>query len=55
KADFYDYRVEGSSESNWLLLDLGDVVVNVFTEEARDFYNVEKLWTSGKKLELEED
>lgn len=55
KAHYYDYRVEGTSESNWLLLDLGDVVVNVFTEEARDFYNVEKLWANGKKLELEED
>ena len=55
KADYYDYRVEGTSESDWLLLDLGDVVVNVFTEEARDFYNVEKLWANGKKLELEED
>ncbi|CAM3172801.1 ribosome-associated protein [Lactobacillus bombicola] len=54
-ANFNDYRVEGSSESNWLLLDLGDVVVNVFTEEARDFYNVEKLWTDGKKIEIKED
>lgn len=55
QADYYDYRIEGSSESNWLLLDLGDVVVNVFTEEARDFYNVEKLWSEGKQLELKED
>ncbi|MDF7673099.1 ribosome silencing factor [Lactobacillus sp. ESL0701] len=55
QADYYDYRIEGSSESNWLLLDLGDVVVNVFTEEARDFYNVEKLWSEGKQLEIKED
>ena len=55
KVNYYDYRVEGTSESNWLLLDLGDVVVNVFTEDARYFYNVEKLWANGKRLELKED
>ncbi|WEV70412.1 ribosome silencing factor [Lactobacillus sp. ESL0785] len=55
QVDYYDYRIEGSSESNWLLLDLGDVVVNIFTQEAREFYNVEKLWSAGKKLEIKED
>lgn len=52
-----DYRIEGSKDSNWLLLDMGDVVANIFTEEAREFYGLEKLWSNGKKLELnlEED
>ncbi|WP_374211469.1 ribosome silencing factor [Lactobacillus sp. ESL0791] len=55
KNNFTNYRIEGGRDSNWLLLDLGDVVVNVFTEEARDFYNLEKLWADGKRLEIKED
>lgn len=53
--DYSDYRIEGTRDSNWLLIDLGDVVVNIFTKDAREFYNLEKLWANGKKLEIKED
>ncbi len=49
-----NYRIEGSHDSSWLLVDLNDVVVDLFTQEARQFYGVEKLWESGKRLEIEE-
>lgn len=52
--DYSNYRVEGTRDSNWLLLDMGDVIVNIFTEEARDFYNLEKLWASGKEIEVKD-
>lgn len=36
---------EGQPGSNWMLLDLGDIIVHIMTQEGRDFYQLEKLWT----------
>lgn len=42
-------RVEGLPEARWILLDYLDVVVHVFTPEAREFYRLEKLWGEAPK------
>lgn len=37
-------RTEGYSDGGWILIDLGPIVVHVFTPEQRSFYNLERLW-----------
>ncbi len=37
-------RVEGMSEARWILMDYLDVIVHVFTPDARDYYRLEQLW-----------
>jgi ribosome-associated protein len=38
---------EGSSESGWVLLDYGDVVVHLFSQTEREFYRLEELWAAA--------
>ncbi len=49
-----EYRVisatEGQPIDGWLVVDLGDVVVHLFSPEQRDYYDLEKLWDRGKVL-----
>ncbi len=46
-------NAEGLSEGMWVLLDFDDVVVHIFYHEQRKFYDLEGLWSEGKRLEFQ--
>jgi len=45
-------RVEGYKTAEWILLDYGDFVMHIFRDEARKFYDLERLWRESKQVEL---
>jgi ribosome-associated protein len=45
-------RVEGYRSAEWVLVDYGDFIVHVFEDKARKFYDLERLWREGKRVEL---
>ena len=45
-------RREGLRSDIWVLMDFGSVIVHVFTEEARKFYNLERLWSDSEEVTL---
>lgn len=47
-------RREGHRSGTWVLLDYGCLVVHVFTEETRQFYDLERLWNDAKNIDLED-
>src|SRR5215469_13479214 len=47
-------HVEGYKQAEWVLLDYVDFVVHVFSEKARRYYDLERLWKSAKKMEADE-
>ena len=44
-------RREGLRSDIWVLMDFGSVIVHVFTEEARKFYNLERLWSDSEEID----
>ena len=54
RAGFEAKQIEGNRNSSWILMDYGDVIVHVFDEENRLFYDLERIWRDGKVLEIDE-
>ncbi|MCH5268731.1 MAG: ribosome silencing factor [Lachnospiraceae bacterium] len=46
-------RIEGNKNSTWVLMDFGDVIVHIFDKEDRLFYDLERIWSDGKLIDIE--
>jgi ribosome-associated protein len=44
-------RIEGMEACDWVLIDTGDIIVHVFRDEVREFYNLEKMWSAERPVE----
>ena len=51
RAGFSPKYVEGYQNANWILMDYGDVIIHLFDEENRVFYDLERIWRDGKLLD----
>ena len=47
-------RIEGYNSGEWVLLDYGDFIVHIFNGEAREFYDLARLWRDARRVELPE-
>ena len=47
-------QIEGYQNANWILMDYRDVVIHIFDEENRHFYDLERIWRDGSLIEKEE-
>ena len=48
-------RIEGLDDARWVLMDYGDFVVHVMATEARDFYQIDRLWSDGERWDWMEE
>ena len=52
KNGVHQKQVEGSNNSTWILMDYQDIIVHIFSEEDRQFYDLERMWRDGKIVEM---
>ena len=54
EAGLYVKSIEGKQGSGWILMDFGDIIVNLFTREMREKYSIEKVWGDCQFVEVED-
>ena len=47
-------QVEGYGSANWILMDYNDIIVHIFSDESRTFYDLERIWRDGKEVSVGE-
>lgn len=54
RAGYEAKQIEGTRNSNWILMDYGDLIIHIFDEENRLFYDLERIWRDGKELDVDQ-
>ena len=54
KEGFQVKQTEGHGLDNWVLRDFGDIIIHVFDKENRLFYDLERIWSDGKQVDISE-
>lgn len=55
ERDVRPLHTEGYESGTWVLLDYGDVIVHIFTDDSRQFYQLERLWRDAERVPLPEE
>ena len=53
KAGYPVKQIEGYHNANWVLLDFGDIIVHIFDQENRLFYDLERIWRDGRSMDID--
>ena len=54
KMGYEPKNIEGYQTGNWILMDYNDIIVHIFSEEDRSFYDLERIWRDGKEVDVSE-
>jgi len=53
--DFRPYGIEGEQEGHWVLMDYGDIIIHIFYQPYREFYDLEGLWIEAPRVNLNDE
>ena len=54
RAGYEPKQLEGYGTATWILMDYNDIIVHIFSEEDRLFYDLERIWRDGKSIDIQE-
>lgn len=53
REGFEPKQIEGYNNANWVLLDYRDIIIHIFDTDTRSYYDLERIWRDGKRIDME--